>query len=213
MKYLRKLNESKVSELLYNDCKDAFAELLDYNLISMMVDHGNVFINFPYPEKSDNFNKLVETNRKFTEILEDVNVAIKRLGDIYDNIDVAINNNSDLTLYMTIGVELDEDLLIAKIKKYVLEYGVRKKVHGSFEEIIIIDSEDYNDDYIELLDDSEIHQFGIDCVYVNEYYDDDEGAIYVTIGYDELKIFTLLEIIDSIEDAIEGGDLTKKNNK
>lgn len=115
MKHLQKFNES-ISDFdnLYQYCQDVFADMIDDGIVEINVNESilnpaykqiTIFIKKGKYINSKfycSFIKRIEKYKEWINILEDVNVALKRLNDKYPfekiNMDT-IDDNIDFLIF------------------------------------------------------------------------------------------------------------------
>jgi hypothetical protein len=124
MKYLKSINESKTSDII-DYIKFCFVDILEdekfinfINITPLIHNSGNIFrisIEMITPPVSGNsyigqyetsIDDLLSNNKLIEELLLDIDTAIKRFKDQYNNIKVDISSNRIGTIYINFNLKL-----------------------------------------------------------------------------------------------------------
>ena len=155
MKHLKVYKIFESSDRFFQTCKDVFAELID-DEAENDIDQGMFIIWFDYNlEIGVNFDEFYESQKKWIDIIEDVNVAIKRLKDEYPEVSVVINTLICLdrkVLEICLEISLDKveigDFYTYNISHNSITFDLPKlrKILGlpNTVEISVSDKEDYS---------------------------------------------------------------------
>lgn len=108
MKYLKRIFENKKDiNDLYQSCRDIFAEILDEsgNDSEMFpdMDEIRIYLSNIQDNSISDFNQYYNIYKNHMELIEDVNVAIKRLKEEWNNIAIDFDIDGE-ELVLTIGL-------------------------------------------------------------------------------------------------------------
>jgi hypothetical protein len=103
---------------LYKYCEDVFAELIDENKCEIDIHENEIYVyilNIDY-NNIENFNKYLDIYRNHMELIEDVNVSLKRLRDVF-NVDIKFEIDESLILIITLSSDVSDGIFYTYNKK------------------------------------------------------------------------------------------------